>query len=212
MKDKMTKISEYWNDYYKNTGNKIRIPSQFAAFVLNEYRSVKKIIDFGCGDGRDSFFFANYGKDVIGIDNSTVAIQQNTSINTNSNLYFTKLDISNNNDVDAFIEKYYNDWKDSLIYARFFIHGIDENSEDNFLKICDFFIRKNGAIALEFRTNRDENLKKETYEHYRRFIDPIIFFQKISSISFNVKYYIEGFGLSKYKNDDAHVIRILCER
>jgi len=64
---------KYWNNFYSNSGS-VLCPSQFAAYVLNEFSPTKKIIDIGCGNGRDSLFFASHGLNVLGIDGSLSAI------------------------------------------------------------------------------------------------------------------------------------------
>lgn len=70
MSDKNIK---YWNNFYSNNGA-VLYQSQFAAHILNEFSSTKKIIDIGCGNGRDSLFFASHGLNVLGIDGSLSAI------------------------------------------------------------------------------------------------------------------------------------------
>lgn len=47
---------QYWNDYYAAKAiERSNIPSQFASFVANEFVGiVAKIVDFGCGVGRNA--------------------------------------------------------------------------------------------------------------------------------------------------------------
>lgn len=52
--------NEFWDSYYKKENKNlvwIEEPSDFALFIFNNYNS-EKIIEFGCGNGRDGFFFA----------------------------------------------------------------------------------------------------------------------------------------------------------
>ena len=64
---------EYWNSYYSSKAVP-DIPSQFAAFALSECRDADYFLDVGCGNGRDSFFFARRGMAVVSVDGSTAAI------------------------------------------------------------------------------------------------------------------------------------------
>jgi len=207
----MEYTKKYWNEYYKNKINSERLPSQFAAFILNEFCNVEQIVEFGCGTGRDSFFFSNYGKKVLALDYSETIIENNIKINNNDNLKFELLDVSSEESITNFQKKYSN-LDNVLVYGRFFIHGIDEKSEDNFLNMCDKMIKNGGSIALEFRTNRDENLVKETESHFRRFVNPLFLIKKFNNINFKINYYYEGWGFAKYKNDDAYVARIIAQR
>ena len=47
----------YWNNYYKSKSK--RFPnSDFSEFALDKIEKTSSlIIDIGCGDGRDSYFF-----------------------------------------------------------------------------------------------------------------------------------------------------------
>ena len=40
----------YWNNFYQNTDN--LCPSQFVAFIVNEYPHMKNLIDFVCATAR----------------------------------------------------------------------------------------------------------------------------------------------------------------
>ena len=65
----------YWNQYYFAPRDfKIQAPSQFAAFVASEYTSHRLMVDVGCGNGRDTLFFAQLGYETLGIDGSSTAI------------------------------------------------------------------------------------------------------------------------------------------
>ena len=68
-----------------------------------------KIIDIGCGNGRDSFFFSKNDLKVTAIDISKNAIKNN-SLKSNKNLKFLKFDIEKNTMSKKF----------DVIYCRFF--------------------------------------------------------------------------------------------
>ncbi len=62
---KKIKLIEYWNKFYdKKIINK---ESTFAKFTYKKIKKQKgKILDIGCGNGRDSFFFNQKGYNVTG--------------------------------------------------------------------------------------------------------------------------------------------------
>lgn len=64
---------QYWNDFYKN--NVVDIPSQFCVYVATDLTVKKTIFEFGSGSGRDAFYFANQGYEVVAIDRSREAVQ-----------------------------------------------------------------------------------------------------------------------------------------
>ena len=105
----------------------------------------------------------------------------------------------------------------TLIYARFFIHAINELSENIFLKYLAKNFTTKTLIALEFRTIKDVLMKKgkkiSKYErltdHYRRFIDPKKFEKKLQNLKFKILYKKLGINLSKSPNDNPHLCRIV---
>lgn len=201
---------KYWNSFYGNTKEfGLRIPSQFAVFIMNEYSGkLSKIVDLGCGNGRDAIFFAESGFKVFGVDASNEAIDLCRNIN-HPNAHFECFDV-HSNDIESGISKWAND-DIFILYARFFLHAITEIEEDKFFELARSQCIGDSAVAVEFRTNRDEGLNKVTGKHYRRYINPLDFIMKSAKYGFKPVYFTEGFGYAKYKSDDAHVARvILC--
>jgi SAM-dependent methyltransferase len=198
----------YWNKEY----NKKKIPlypSQFAAFVAAElFPHEKCIADIGCGNGRDSAFFASLGKKVTGIDGSEAVISENSSsiVPTNNNLRFELADF--NEPLVSEIKLPAN----VSVYCRFFIHAINHEAETNLLNFLSEKLTYGARAFFEFRTEEDENLRKMADKHYRRFINVQKFRNRLAEYSFNITYEVQGFGYAKYKDEDAHVCRIVAQK
>lgn len=211
----MSKISEnYWDTYYRQK-KKPSPPSQFAAYVLNEFSHKRRFVDIGCGDGRDSLFFARHGMQVLGLDGSSSAIkicQDKVLSSSLTDVSFQQLRINHPEEISAFLDFNRKIWSGAVIYARFFLHAIDEISEQNFLKLASELIGNNGHLCLEFRTLRDEFQQKETGNHYRRYIEPLKFLSHARRHGLDCTYLVEGFGFAKYKSDDAHVARMILKK
>ena len=205
--------SQYWNDYYFET-TVPTLPSQFAVFVLSERLDSRIIIDIGCGNGRDTFFFREQGYRCVGIDNSKSAIKsckEKIAANNLTNIEFLNASI-NDKDLDKKISDALglDDYSNILIYGRFFLHAIKDSEEERFFLVVSKILKnRTGSVALEFRTERDRFQMKSTPDHFRRYINPTRFFSKAEKRGFEVEYFVEGFGLAKYKTDDAHVARFI---
>lgn len=200
----------YWDDYYDRAAaaNTVpHVPSQFGAFVASEFIGARPtIVELGCGNGRDSLFFARHGFRAIGVDASSSAIEMcNRQAPGNANFICSEIEdpkllgnlrrlIGNDNVV---------------VYARFFIHAIHEAAESVFFSIASELCQGDSAVAVEFRTNRDEALAKLTPAHYRRFIHPMDFLVRAQGNGFQASYFAEGFGYAKFRQDDAHVARFI---
>ena len=102
--------------YFFNCFITLKKESSFAKFTLKRIMLNKaKILDIGCGNGRDAFFFNKKGYSVLGIDISKKVIQRN-SLKKNKNIEFKKFDIEKDILQDNF----------DVIYCRFFLHAINK--------------------------------------------------------------------------------------
>jgi methylase of polypeptide subunit release factors len=202
------KESQYWDGFYEKVGGSaLKIPSQFCVFVVNEFHGVlSRVVELGCGNGRDALFFARSGFDVYGVDSSQRAINICSSSGFD-NAIFECHDISSPN-----FEGYMSRWVSNrpfILYSRFFLHAINDELERSFFYLAKQCCVEGSVIAVEFRTYRDEGLSKITEDHYRRYMNPLEFIRKATDYGFKVIYFIEGFGYAKYKSDDAHVARVM---
>ena len=209
-----TKINKFWNNFYKNFI--YRKESNFANFVSKKYlKNKKNLLEIGCGNGRDSFFFSKK-LNVVAIDKSHEAIKQNLEILLNHekrSINFKKL--------DAVSKKIFLLGKFDYVYARFFLHTINSASEKKILNNINKLLKKGGLMFLEFRTINDPLYKKgkkiSKYEritdHYRRFIDSKKFIsQKIIKQNFTINYFLEKKGLAKYKNENPSICRLVLKK
>ena len=206
---------KYWNNYYNSKDNNI-FPSNFAYFVSKKF--IKKntfLLDVGSGDGRDSFHHRKKAKQVLGVDLSNIVIKKNKL--KAKRLGFKNIAFKNlsSNKLNKIKTKNIN-----FIYARFFLHAINETSENIFLKYISKNFQNDTLIALEFRTIKDVLMKKgkkiSKYEritdHYRRFIDPNNFLNKLEKLNFKILYKKLGINLSKSSNDNPHLCRIIFSK
>jgi cyclopropane fatty-acyl-phospholipid synthase-like methyltransferase len=198
----------YWDDYYASRATLNRpLPSQFATFVAGELDGPHRVIEFGCGGGRDSIFFASYGHEVVGVDGSEQAVQacQKLSEGLGENATFLASPI----DAPDLADRLKGRPGPHALYARFFVHAITDQEEQSFLDLATELTEPGDLLAVEYRTVRDSSGVKVTDTHYRRFVNPATFQARALARGFEVAYAVEGFGFAKYKNDDAYVARAL---
>lgn len=203
----------YWNNFYK-TDVKLNKNSNFASLIKNKFLKKKmKVLEIGTGNGRDAFYFSNYVKSIIAIDQSKTIINENKSKSKKlkiKNLHFYKCSVNQ-------IKKIKKKNSLNFIYARFFLHSINAKKEDLLLKNLSKYNKINPLIAFEFRTDLDKLMKKgkklskfERYtDHYRRFINVPSFEKKLFNYGFKIIYKKTGINLSKTKNDNPHLCRII---
>ena len=121
--------TEYWDDYYAARATPVRkLPSQFAAFVAGELDRPHRVIELGCGDGRDAMFFASYGHEVIGVDASHTAVEACRLLaeTLGERASFIVADIEE----AGLADRIRGDGGPRVVYARFFVHAITEAEYD----------------------------------------------------------------------------------
>jgi cyclopropane fatty-acyl-phospholipid synthase-like methyltransferase len=210
-----SEILEYWNDYYSS--ERRHLPqSLFAESVLQKefLKPAYKLIDFGCGDGRDATFLAKKFK-VIGLDISKKVIDINKKMFSKSKdvtfeVCSTELDL-----IQA-IEFH----KPDVFYARFLIHAITKDQETNLLKILQSYLPFQSYFVTEFRTIRDPlsakgmklSANERIHGHYRRFIDPNEFVADLSRANFEILDQSESEMYSPSKDDNPSLARIYAKK
>lgn len=210
----MKESQRYWSSYYSVSKPEEQLePSQFALFTLEKLVSEESlVIDVGCGDGRDSVLFSNHGYLTLGIDRSREAIEVCLK-KSNSFAKFGCFSIEDHSLYD-FVQSFRFKAKnlEVVIYARFFLHAVNAESEKYFVKFCDHVIEGSGRVFLEFRTLKDSQRPKLAPDHYRRFLDPDQVICSFKEIGFECVFFIEGLGYAVKGNEDPHVARLIFSR
>lgn len=209
--------NQYWNSYYNK--KKRQKASNFAVFIFKKFieKKMKKnpnlnLLDIGCGDGRDSFYFSKKKIETVGIDSSKSAIKNNTKkIKKKNQTSFLVKDINKQS-----LKKKFN-----FIYVRFFLHAINLKSEKKLLQLIDKTSKKKTLIFLEYRTKADPIFKKgkklnssdHFYGHYRRMIDPKAFRNKIiKKLKYKSVFYKVSNKFAVKGNDRPMVCRNIFEK
>lgn len=204
------KDNSYWNSFYSNK-NVPENPSTFAKLVLGSLEKSKTLVEFGCGNGRDSFFFARNGINITALDLSKEAIAHNSSFNHDNVTFkvadFTKLPKGSFENIGG-------------VYSRFTLHSIDNDSYIRTLDWCAANLDTGGQFYIEARTTNDplfgEGEKGDhnsyTTDHFRRFFIVKEVIAQLEERGFKATYAIEDYLDSWYKDDHAVVFRIICHK
>lgn len=203
--------NSHWDTYY---GKKIapQNPSSFAIYVTN--KSVKKnqsILDIGCGNGRDSAFFAEQGHRVTAIDRSKLAIDICRKSHRGRSIDFIFGLLT---DVSSLKDNHYD-----MVYSRFVFHAMPLQEEIDIIKKSYELLKVGGEIYIECRSINDALFRKgdllskteKVHGHYRRFIVLDELIDRLTNCGFEVVNSEESNGLSVVKEEDPVLIRV-CAR
>ncbi len=193
---------DYWDEFYTLNGV-VHEPSSFARHVEGKYlERGNNLLELGCGNGRDSIYFAEKGKIVSALDLSSQTIQSLKLMNVKNTIFFNQ-DFSQ---LSNFVNFDY-------VYSRFTFHSIDEQSEQAVLQQIPKVLKSGGLFLMEARSLKDKALPKVFgTNHFRRYLDYDATVKKIEKLNFKVLEKEERQGLSPYKDEDPFLIRIVAEK
>jgi len=204
--------SLYWKQFYVDAH--IRKNSLFSIFI-NKYLSKRSnIIELGCGNGEDAFYFHKCGHFVSTCDQSTNVLKNKEIL---SKINFSNFDVGDSVKLNAFLNKSLIKKIDgssmvNMIYMRFFLHSVTKDVE-NIIFLC---LKKNlpqgSLVGMEFRTEKDKDALHIFKRHYRRFIPMQEMINKIEKYDFSILYSKESKGFSPFKDEDPFLCRIIAKK
>jgi len=202
----------YWNEYYK----KKEAPSNcstFAASVLPLISKHDVLLEMGCGNGRDAFYFAQEGIKVWACDLADSEIQELNDKANGENPKFFAADFTKLKMLDV---------KFGTIYSRFTLHAVPKEGASRSLQWSWDNLLNGGVLLIEVRSIKDKLCGKGTKvegeqdawitNHYRRFIRKDELITELELLGFTIENIIEADGLAVYKDDDPVVIRVTARK
>ncbi len=202
----------YWADYYAHHGH--AEASSFAQFVHDRLGADSvTLVDIGCGDGRDSIFFATRGRKVLGLDRAGVAIEHAREKADQAGLdgaRFAVCDLADEAALAAALSE--EDERPRVFYSRFVLHAIDARTQAALLDAIDAHARPSDLFVAEFRTDKDEELAKAHPKHYRRYQNAAEFLADLRERGWEVDYDVESSGLAPWGDEDPVLCRVIARR
>lgn len=203
----------YWNEYYEKNIAPIE-PTSFSKEVIKYLSNNRKLLELGCGNGRDAVFFAKNKIDVVAIDQSEAAINVLKNYeNLYDNITFIKDDFVNSDVL--------NNRKFDYIYSRFTLHSITEDQQRHIIKKVYNTLEHEGMFFIEARSINDslygkgEKIGDNEYiynSHYRRFINIDELTTILLNEGFTIEFANESDEYAVYKDEKPMVIRVIAKK
>ena len=146
-------MSKIWDKVYSNDSAFFgEEPSDFAQKCYSDFKrcDVKRLLELGCGQGRDTIFFASNGLDVFAVDSSKVAIENinQKTRGKNISLHLSHFEVRQALPFDS---SHFD-----AIYSHMFYNMRFTNEELNFLfKESSRVLKNNGLLYFSVRSDKD---------------------------------------------------------
>jgi SAM-dependent methyltransferase len=170
------------------------------------------LVDVGCGNGRDTRYFAELGFDVMGFDllprvsKPTLAAMRDTAAPP-----VDDLNLASVRQTLALGARLAHGAEPVTVYARFLLHTLSTTDRLNFWRLASMASRSGGRVYVEFRTEQDRRLPKAFGEHFRQFLNPASMASEAAAQGLRVVDEVQGRGLAPLENEDPHLCRMTLE-
>jgi cyclopropane fatty-acyl-phospholipid synthase-like methyltransferase len=201
---------KYWESFYAKN-RYFEKPSPFGEFILPFLQADKHLLELGCGNARDSFFFIkNRNLKITALDQCSEEIDFLNEKKDQLDINFIAHDFTNFVKENSF----------NYIYSRFTLHSVSVKDEKRTFYNAYKSLVDNGLFFIEVRSIKDDLYGEGTAlgdhqfitDHYRRFIVMDDMIRNAEESGFSILYKLQSKGLAPYKTRDPEVIRLICQK
>lgn len=205
--------AQYWRNYYQA----LKAPLEASRFAVYTYETLCKgkdsevnLLDLGCGNGRDTYFFASMGVKSVGLDLSATPEERGCKfilgdMATPPAEYVAEADV---------------------VYSRFSIHSILATAEDSLIKSLSQHMKVGAKLAIECRSVNDalygkgKKVEEDCYmgitthaaAHFRRFVRIEKLCAKLEQAGFKIEEQSESDEYAPYKDDKPVCLRVVATK
>lgn len=205
---------EYWNDFYASARvqDVPEEPSRFARWVHGRLGESKRIVELGCGSGRDTLWFATEGHDVQAFDfaASAVARVSETAAHRGLTVPVAELDLGRPDDVRRAADSVLATGSPDVVYARFLLHSLDDGGQEGLYRFAAATLAGGGLLFLEFRAQQDAQAAHLFGDdHFRTYLPASDVVKAVESFGGQVLEAETRQGWAPYRSEDPFVTRIV---
>jgi SAM-dependent methyltransferase len=204
---------DYWGRFYTTSGHRVPSePSTFAQWVA-EQEQPGRLLDLGCGNGRDSRFFAERGFEVVGLDvaprHARRALQD---LPQETRPQVRRVNLDSLQETLFAGARLAHERGPRTVYARFVLNALGEYGRENAWTLISMALAEGGRGYLEFRTPRDSGLPKHFGKHFRRFLAPRRVEAEAERHGLRVLHREVRRGWSPLGEENPYLCRVILER
>ena len=203
----------HWLPFYEGPRSRTvpTEPSAFARAFAESKAAGSRVLDLGCGTGRDAIWLANNGFRAVGLDYAPPAVRlaREAAHAAGSPATFEVFNLYDLRQVLAAGARYAHDGQLTDLYGRFLLHALTPRGRNNLWRFAALCLRRGGRLHLEFRTGT----APDDYQfgaHFRDLVGPELVTREIEASGGRVEQRTEGHGMAVYKDEDPYVCRMVA--
>lgn len=203
----------HWGDFYLSRASD-RVPttpSPFATWVADRLEPGQRVLDVGCGNGRDAVHFARQGHRVTALDGSPRALQLTRRLAGRHGVRVrpTWLNLNDLHSALTSGARFAHQPRPPEIYARFLLDAIEPDTRQTFFRWARMVQRRGGTTYLEFRTWHGTLRARAFPFHYRTLLDPKRVVAEIEDAGGTVVHREVGTGRAPFDGEDPRICRLV---
>lgn len=200
--------SKYWDEFYANRNQLVPAqPSSFASFVDGKINGAFELLELGCGNGRDFSLLHRRAKRAVGLDASRSAVAE-------CELRYPRATfiVGSCSEVAQVIAGHFQSSERLLIYSRFLLHAINDETRETLLSGLISASNKNLIVALEYRINGnlEPNIVFNTHDRFQVDHDAVL--KSLIRSGFRIDYEITSRGLAVFREEDPLIGRVIATK
>lgn len=192
----------YWDGFYREALAPTS-PSPFAHWCLPWLAPGARVVELGCGNGRDSLFFARQGHPVVAVDSSAAALAAlSTGASGAGRVRAVLADMSTlaDGELGPF----------DVAYYRFSLHAVTRAQASASLAWAARGLSRGGLVCIEARSAAGPPARVNG--HFRRPVRADDLRRELQGLGLEVLTVLEGTGFSPFGEDDPVLVRLVARR
>lgn len=203
----------FWRDFYRApaAASVPTEPSPFARWVQEQVDSRDRILDLGCGNGRDAVWFAAQGHPVTASD---YAGSHRDAVRRLARKHGVRVatPLLNLEDLRAVLTaagRLAHRPGRRHVYARGLLDTLGANGRQNLWRYASMVQRRSGTTFLEFRTPTGRHEPKAFGRHRRTYPDPAAVVAEIERFGGTVLHQVIGRDLAPFGDENPEICRLV---
>lgn len=209
----LRKERDHWATLYYGPSSKPvpTDPSPFAHWVAERDDAHRRLVDLGCGNGRDLLWFAGNGREVEGVEFVTAAVRmtRNAAERARLDVPVRQLNLYDLRHTLALGARLAASGPHSL-YARMLVETLRPDGREYLWRLASMALRDgSGRMYLEFRIDPQEARHSQ---RLRRVTAPRRIARELADHGLQVLDRVEGRGMARHEQEDPLVCRMVVAR